>query len=87
MLCPQRDNRNLTFLLPSRERWTLDLSLQQSRMWHHRAIQSEFWFQVVQQARLQPASWCVPQACADLLARVESGEIDVSITDFEGAVS
>jgi hypothetical protein len=49
--------------------------------------QSEFWFQVVQRARLQPAGWCLPQACADLLARVESGEIDLSITEFEKAKS
>ena len=32
----------------------------------------EFWFQVVEKARLQPASWCLPQACADLLARPAS---------------
>jgi hypothetical protein len=47
--------------------------------------QSEFWHQVVERARLQAAGWCLPQACADLLARVESGEIDVRITEFEGA--
>jgi hypothetical protein len=47
--------------------------------------QTEFWFQVVERARLQPAGWCLPQARADLWARVESGEIDCSITEFEGA--
>ena len=46
--------------------------------------QTEFWFQLVEKARLQPAGWCLPQACADLLARVESGEIDISISEFEG---
>ena len=45
----------------------------------------DFWYEVVQRARLQPASWSRQQACADLLARVQSGEIDTRITDFDDA--
>ena len=48
--------------------------------------QSEFWHQVVERARLQAGGRRLPQACADLLARVESGEIDVRIAEFEKAL-
>jgi len=45
----------------------------------------EFWYQLVVHIRLPSKDWSLPQAAGDLLARVESGEIDVSITEFEGA--
>jgi hypothetical protein len=44
----------------------------------------QFWFQLIRQIRLQPASWCLPQAAGDLLARVDSGEIAISSKDFAG---
>ena len=45
----------------------------------------EFWYQLVVHIRLPSKDWSLPQAAGDLLAKVESGEIDVSITECEGA--
>ena len=47
--------------------------------------QGEFWYRVVERAGLAPYGWSRPRAVADLLARVEAGAIDVTITEFEDA--
>jgi hypothetical protein len=45
--------------------------------------QTEFWFQVVQRARRQPADWSLPKAAGDLLARVDRGEIYLQSREFD----
>ena len=45
---------------------------------------TDFWLLLVEKVGLPHRHWSRHQAAADLLARVESGEIDVRITDFEG---
>jgi len=47
----------------------------------------DFWYRLVVHIRLPSKDWSLPRAAGDLLARVESGEIDASINEFEGASS
>ena len=43
----------------------------------------EFWYQLLKQAGLYRADWSLLRAAGDLIERVESGEIDVSIREFD----
>ena len=42
----------------------------------------QFWFELLKHAGLYRADWSLPRAAGDLIERVESGEIDVSIREF-----
>jgi hypothetical protein len=49
--------------------------------------QAEFWYQMVRRAGLAPSGWSRLRATGDLLARAESGQIDVTKTEFDDAGS
>ena len=77
-----KDGTSLSFF-PHRDKghWVVHCNNSECRIQGSDIV--DFWFELVKCFGWSPPSWSRFQACADLLARVESGEIDVRIKDFE----